>query len=118
MYTCSPESRSYPGLHKKKYGQQVKEGEIPPGVLHPALGSSAQDRHGCVRVGPEKSMKMIRGLTHLSYEESLKELELFSLEKRRLWGDLTVTFQYLEGAYKKDRERLFTRACSDEGKWF
>jgi len=24
------------------------------------------------------------------------------LKKRRLWEDLTVTFQYLKGAYKQD----------------
>ncbi|KAK4828814.1 hypothetical protein QYF61_000871 [Mycteria americana] len=29
-----------------------------------------------------------------------------------LWGDLLVAFQYLKGACKKNRERLFTRACS------
>jgi len=40
-------------------------------------------------------------------------LGLFSLEKRRLQGDLTAAIQYLKGAYKKAAEGLFTSACSD-----
>ena len=35
------------------------------------------------------------------------------MEKRRLWGDLIVAFQYLKGAYKQEGERLFVRVDSD-----
>ncbi|KFP66116.1 hypothetical protein N322_04765, partial [Cariama cristata] len=60
-----------------------------------------------------RATKMMRGLEHLSCEDRLRELRLFSLEKRRLWEDLIAAFQYLKGAYKKAGEGLFTRACSD-----
>ncbi|KAJ7415702.1 hypothetical protein BTVI_37578 [Pitangus sulphuratus] len=59
-----------------------------------------------------RDIKIIRGLKHLSFEERLRELGLFSLEKRRLPCDLIMAFQHLKGAYKKDEAKLFTRACS------
>ena len=54
---------------------------------------------------------MIRGLEHLCYEDRLRELGLFSLEKRRLRGDLRAAASAWRGC-RKDGEGLFTRVCS------
>ena len=61
----------------------------------------------------ERATKMIRGLEHFSYEESLREVGLFFLEKRKFWRDLITAFQYSKGAHKQEGGWLFLRVDSD-----
>jgi len=59
-----------------------------------------------------RATKLIQELEHFC-EERLRELGLFSLEKRRLQGDLIAAIQYLKVAYRKDGENIFSKACCD-----
>lgn len=58
---------------------------------------------------PEKGSEDGLGLKHLSYEERLERVVLFSLVRRMLWGDLISALQFFKGVYKKDRDRHFSR---------
>lgn len=53
---------------------------------------------------------MVRGLEHLVYEESLREMYVFSLEKRRGWRNVVTVFQCLNK--RENSARFLLVLCS------
>ncbi|XP_072030185.1 uncharacterized protein [Amphiura filiformis] len=55
-----------------------------------------------------RATKLIPSIRHLSYPERLQEMKLYSLEQRRLRGDLIETFKIMKGLEGITSTKLFT----------
>ena len=68
----------------------------------------------CIEKIQRRATKLVHGFNKMSHEQRLKALGLYSLQRKRLRGDLIETYKILTGKEKIKSDQLFQKATTTE----